>query len=213
MSDITIEEVKTDAADTIQLVPAEIADEPAEPEADDTDRQLSLAIRHVLERQLVAGQDLSSQLVVAATDASAAIVEAPAKLVGAVREGATLPTALSQASDAVADVVAGAGSRVRSAVGTYVGTQAVLPNAVVAAAAEVAGSLVRAQGEIAGAAVDGALTVVTAAARAEDVRDVFDREWRELTETVVAARGDIADALADARNGVRAAVAEGDEEN
>lgn len=203
-----------DAQNTVQLVPAEIVDNSeaganeADADAATAERRLTPAIRHVLERQLIAGQALSGELVIAATDVTAAVVEAPAKVVAAVRDGATLPTAFGQTGDALQDAVADAGSRVRSAVGHYVGGQATLPNAVLTGVAEVAGSLVRAQGAVAGTAVGSALAVAAVATRAGDVRDALDQEWRELAAAGRSAREDVSDTLADARQGLRLAVAE-----
>jgi len=55
----------------------------------------------VLERQLDAGQDLSTHLIEATTDAAVAVVESPAKVIAAIRSGATLPAALGETNEAV----------------------------------------------------------------------------------------------------------------
>ena len=76
----------------------------------------------VLERQLDAGQDLSTHLIEATTDAAAAVVESPAKVIAAIRSGATLPAALGETNEAVgaaevaAATVRGQGELVSSAV-------------------------------------------------------------------------------------------------
>jgi len=191
----------------VQVINGEIADERPL-----TSHAPELAVRHVLERQLSAGQDLSNQLVLVATDVTASLVEAPGKVVDAIRTGATLPAAVTQTGDAVGAAVTDAGARLRAAIGNYAMGQAPLPHAVVTGLSELASTLVRAQGGVLGVALDGAWTVATAATRDEDVRDTFDREWQQLAATVHAARGDISDALADAANGVRVAVSEGETE-
>ncbi|MGK2866304.1 MAG: hypothetical protein ACSLFA_06615, partial [Mycobacterium sp.] len=167
-----------------EIVP--VVDQAAEVESDI--RRRAVALRAALERQLDAGQGLSEELLGATTDAGVAIVESPAKVIAAVRSGATLPAALGETGDAVQDCVAAAGSRIRTAVGDYVGRQAVLPNAVIVGAAEVTGALVRAQGELASTAVDGAFAVATTATRRGDVRDAIDREWSEFNATAVELR-------------------------
>jgi hypothetical protein len=168
-----------------------------------------LPIRAVLRRQLVAGQTLSSELIEAASDLTAAIAETPATVVNAVRGGATLPAAFTHSTDALHDVVADAGDRVRAAVGDYIGNQANLPNAVIGGAAEVAGSVVRAQGSIASSAVDAAFTVATVAAHGGELRDALDREWRELSATASSARENVNHTFDVARQGIRQAAAVG----
>src|SRR5258705_11380574 len=116
-------------------------DEEAEP-----DSTRGIVIRHVLERQLGAGQSLGAELVGVTTDVSVALAHAPITVVDEIRGGATLPAALVHTGKEVRGVVAGAGSRDRTAVGEYVGNQAVLPNAVVVGAADVAEAVLRAQG-------------------------------------------------------------------
>lgn len=185
-----------------EIVP--MVDEAAEMETDI--RQRVLAFREALERQLDAGQDLSEQLFGATTDAGVAVVESPARVIAAVRGGATLPAALGETSEAVQDSVAAAGSRIRTAVGDYVGQQAVLPNAVIAGAAEVAGALVRAQGELASSAVDGAFSVAATASRRGDVRDAIDREWSEFNATAVELRDTVEARIAVARQSIRDAI-------
>ena len=102
----------------------------------------------VLERQLDAGQDLSTHLIEATTDAAVAVAESPAKVIAAIRSGATLPAAIGETNEAVQEAVLMAGSRIRTAVGAYVNQQAPLPNAVIVGAAEVAAATVRGQGEL-----------------------------------------------------------------
>lgn len=186
-----------------EIVP--VVDEAAEIETDI--RRRAVAIRAALERQFDAGQDLSEQLLDAATDAGVAVVESPAKVIAAVRGGATLPAAFGETSEAIQDAVAGAGSRIRTAVGEYVSQQAVLPNAVIVGAAEVAGALVRAQGELTASAVDGAFEVATTASRRGDVRDAIDREWSEFNATAVELRDTVEARIAVARQSIRDAIA------
>ncbi|MCF6390514.1 hypothetical protein L2K20_26380 [Mycobacterium sp. MBM] len=186
-----------------EIVPA--VHEAAEVEADI--RRRALAVREAMERQLDAGAGLSEQLLGATTDAGVAVVESPALVIAALRGGATLPAALGQTGDAVADSVAAAGSRIRTAVGEYVGRQATLPNAVIAGAAEVAGALVRAQGELATCAVDGAFAVATTASRRGDVRDAIDREWSEFNATAAELRDTVEARLSVARQSLRDAIA------
>ena len=186
-----------------EIVP--VVDESAEREADL--RRRALVVREALERQLGAGQRLSEELFSATTEAGVAVVESPARVIAAVRSGATLPAALGETSEAVQDSVAAAGSQIRTAVGDYVGQQAVLPNAVIVGAAEVAGALVRAQGELASAAADGAFTVATTASRRGDVRDAIDREWSEFNATAVELRDAIETRISVARQSIRDAIA------
>ena len=186
-----------------EIVP--VVDDAAEVESDI--RRRALAIREALERQLGAGQGLSEELLGAATDAGVALVESPATLIAAVRGGATLPAAFGETGDTVGDFVAAAGSRIRTAVGEYVGRQAVLPNAVIVGAAEVAGALVRAQGDLASCAVDGAFAVATTASRRGDVRDAIDREWSEFNATAVELRDTVEARVSVARQSIRDAIA------
>lgn len=186
-----------------EIVP--VVDDAAEVESDI--RRRALAIREALERQLGAGQGLSEELLGAATDAGVALVESPATLIAAVRGGATLPAAFGETGDTVGDFVAAAGSRIRTAVGEYVGRQAVLPNAVIVGAAEVAGALVRAQGELASCAVDGAFAVATTTSHRGDVRDAIDREWSEFNATAVELRDTVEARVSVARQSIRDAIA------
>ncbi len=186
-----------------EIVP--VVDDAAEVESDI--RRRALAIREALERQLGAGQGLSGELLGAATDAGVAVVESPAMLIAAVRGGATLPAAFGETGDTVGDSVAAAGSRIRTAVGEYVGRQAVLPNAVIVGTAEVAGALVRAQGELASCAVDGAFAVATTASHRGDVRDAIDREWSEFNATAVELRDTVEARISVARQSIRDAIA------
>ncbi|MEH3131438.1 MAG: hypothetical protein PGN27_15915 [Mycolicibacterium neoaurum] len=160
----------------------------------------------VLERQLDAGQDLSNQLIEATTDAAVAVVESPAKVIAAIRSGATLPAALGETNEAVQDAVLMAGSRIRTAVGAYVNQQAPLPNAVITGAAEVAAAAVRGQGELVSSAVDGVFEVAVTVGRRGDVRDVIDREWSEFNATAVSVREAVEARFAVARRSIRDAV-------
>jgi hypothetical protein len=180
-------------------------------EVEEADREAEIAapIREVLERQLLAGQGLTGQLLDTATELGAAIAEAPARLIAEVRDGATLPNALGETGSALQATLVLAGDRIRSTLGGYLGGQATLPNAVIVGAAEVAVCLVRAQGNVTASAVDAAFTVATVATQGGDVRDAIDREWRELTESASSARGDVAQTFDAAREGVRQAVAVG----
>jgi hypothetical protein len=203
---------------TVEAVDAEVEAQDAPDEtgtvvvlhdADDDEDEApirALAIRHVIERQLVASQSLSEQLVEAATDVSAVVVHAPAAVIGEIRAGANLPTAFSTTGTAVREAVNTAGSRVRAAVGEYVDARATLPKAVVAGAADVAESVVRAQGTVAATAVTGAFTVATVAARGGDVREAFGDERREVRAQAVAARGEIAESVRQAREQIGTAL-------
>jgi hypothetical protein len=178
----------------------------SEDDEDDEDTAIrALAIRHVLERQLVASQSLTEQLVEAATDVSAAVVHAPAIVVDEIRGGATLPTAFANTGTAVREVVNTAGGRVRTAVGEYVDGRATLPKAVVVGAADVAESVVRAQGTVAANAITGAFTVAGVAVRGGDVREALGDERQEVRATAVAAREQIVESWRHAREHVEAA--------
>lgn len=205
MTDTVTESEKTAATD-LPVIDAELVPVEGDTAAAAAATSTALAFREVLERQLDAGQDLSVQLFDAATDATAAVVEAPAKLIAAVRGGATLPAAFGETNEAVQGSITEAGTRVRTAVGQYVGQQATLPNAVLGGAAEVAGALVRAQGELASAAVDSAFSVAGTASR-RGVRDAIDQEWSELNATAVAARDAVEARVSVARQSVRDAIA------
>lgn len=160
----------------------------------------------VLERQLDAGQDLSTHLIEATTDAAVAVVESPAKVIAAIRSGATLPAALGETNEAVQEAVLMAGSRIRTAVGAFVNQQAPLPNAVIVGAAEVAAATVRGQRELVSSAVDGVFEVAATVGRRGDVRDVIDREWSEFNATAVSVREAVEARIAVARRSIRDAV-------
>ncbi|MEH3137323.1 MAG: hypothetical protein PGN30_20255 [Mycolicibacterium neoaurum] len=163
-------------------------------------------VHDVLERQLDAGQDLSTHLIEATTDAAVAVVESPAKVIAAIRSGATLPAALGETNEAVQEAVLMAGSRFRTAVGAFVNQQAPLPNAVIVGAAEVAAATVRGQGELVSSAVDGVFEVAVTVGRRGDVRDVIDREWSEFNATAVSVREAVEARIAVARRSIRDAV-------
>jgi hypothetical protein len=209
MTDTESTEMAADPAD-VELVELE-ADGGDSSEDTVAEARTPLPIRAVLERQLVAGQTLSSELIDAASDVTAAIAEAPAALVNAVRGGATLPAAFTHSTSALHNVAADAGDRMRAALGEYVSGQANLPNAVIGGAAEVTASLVRAQGSVAGSAVDAAFAVAAVAAHGGELRDALDREWRELSATASSARENVNHTFDVARQSVRQAVAVGAE--
>jgi hypothetical protein len=196
----------TDHDTVLEIEPTEVTIEVVEPAA-----TRPIVIRHVLERQLGAGQSLGAQLVGASTDVSAALVHAPAGVVDEIRGGATLPAALAQTRTEVRDVVSSTGTRVRTAIGEYVGNQATLPNAVVVGAADVAEAVLRAQGDVAATAIDSAFTVATIAARGGSVRDAVSRERRDIAARADAARADIAESLERAAEEIRGAVKDYDE--
>lgn len=177
--------------------------------AEEATADAAAPIREVLERQLIAGQGLTGQLLDTATELGAALAEAPARVIAEVRDGATLPDALGETGSALQATLVLAGDRVRTTVGRYVGGQATLPNAVIVGAAEVAASVVRAQGNVTASAVDAAFAVATVATQGGDVRDAIEREWRELSTTVASAREDVSQTFDVAREGVRQAVAVG----
>ena len=196
MTDTVIPENTESTADT--FIDAEIV-----PVAEsDTGRHAG----DVIERQLDAGQDLSTHLIVATTDAAVAVIESPAKVIAAIRSGATLPAALGETNEAVQEAVLMAGSRIRTAVGAYVNQQAPLPNAVIVGAAEVAAATVRGQGELVSSAVDGVFEVAVTVGRRGDVRDVIDREWSEFNATAVSVREAVEARIAVARRSIRDAV-------
>ncbi len=193
-TEVTVEVVRTDDAEVV---------EPASTRG--------IVIRHVLERQLGAGQSLGAQLVGASTDVSVALAHAPASVVDEIRGGATLPAALDHTRTEVRGVVADTGSRVRTAIGEYVGNQAALPNAVVVGAADVAEAVLRAQGSVAATAIDSAFTVATVAARGGNVRESVTRERRDLAAQAGAARAEIAESIQRAAEEIRGAVKDYDE--
>ncbi|WP_099024120.1 hypothetical protein [Mycolicibacterium palauense] len=166
----------------------------------------AVVLRDRLERQLVAGQGLTRELVDATTDVSAALLEAPARVVAAVRGGATLPAALQHTGTDLREIVTGTGDHLRSVVGDYVGAQATLPAAVLAGTSDVAGALVRANGRVTATAVDGALSLGVVAVRGEDVRGAADQEWREVMSAFERARATVTETVTTARLGVREAV-------
>jgi hypothetical protein len=209
MTDTDSTEMAADPAD-VELVELE-ADGGDSSEDTVAEARAPLPIRAVLERQLVAGQTLSNELIDAASDLTAAIAEAPAALVNAVRGGATLPAAFTHSTSGLHHVAADAGDRMRAALGEYVSGQANLPNAVIGGAAEVTASLVRAQGSVAGSAVDAAFAVAAVAAHGGELRDALDREWRELSAAASSARENVNHTFDVARQSVRQAVAVGAE--
>ncbi|WP_431231978.1 hypothetical protein ACQ856_21070 [Mycolicibacterium psychrotolerans] len=182
-------------------------DTAAVPAADEQPHeQTTIVIRHVLERQIAAGQALSSQLLDAATDVTTAIAHAPAAFAGAIQDGETIAAAWERTGTGVQDVVDDARGRLRAAVVSYVGHQATLPVAVLGYAGEVAGSVASAQGTLAGSALDGAFAVATAATQGDDVRAALGRNIDELRATATAARGDVNESLKRAGREVREAV-------
>lgn len=171
----------------------------------------ALVIRHVLERQLGASHGLGAELVGASTDLSASMAHAPAAVVDEIRSGATLPAALANTGAEVRHIAASTGTRMRSAIGEYVGNQATLPNAVVVGAADVAETVLRAQGTVAATAVDNAFTLATTAVRGGDVGDALSRGRRELADRTRAARTDVVVAWERAAEEIRGAVTDYDE--
>lgn len=143
----------------------------------------ALVIRHVLERQLGAGHGLGAELVGASTEFSASMVHAPAAVVDEIRSGATLPAALANTGAEVRQIAASTGTRMRSAIGEYVGNQATLPNAV----------------------------VVGAAVRGGDVTDAMTRGRRDIADRTRAARTDVVGAWDRAADEIRGAVTDDDE--
>ncbi len=177
----------------------------------DQDATPATVIRQVLERQLVAGQGLGAQLVGASTEISVALVHAPVTVIDEIRSGATLPAALAHTRTEVRGVVGSTGTRVRTAIGEYVGNQATLPNAVVVGAADVAEAVLRGQGNVAGSAIDSAFAVATIAARGGDVKDALGRERHHVAARADAARTDIVESWDRAREEIRGAVNDYDE--
>jgi hypothetical protein len=211
-SDTTVEAV-TPSEEPVEIVREEPVDVTAEvvviddeDDEDDDDHARTIVLRQVLERQLVAGQAVSMDVVEAATDATIAVAHAPAGLVDEIRGGATLPTALSRTGTAVREVVVDAGGRLRSSVGGYVGAQATLPNAVISGAADVAESVVRAQGDVAASAINAAFAVATTAAQGGDLRASFANERSEIATTAGDARDRVEASVTRARTGIQAAI-------
>jgi hypothetical protein len=206
--DATLDEAES-TAEVMEPEPTEVTAEVVHtedegPVAPESTR--GIVIRHVLERQLVAGQGLSTQLVDAATDVTVAVAHAPATVVGEIRGGATLPTALARTGTSVRDVVTEAGGRVRTAVGQYVGDQATLPNAVVVGASDVVETAARAQGTVAASAVSAAFALATVASRGGDVRDAFSRERHDVGAAADAARDLIGESVNRARDEIRCSI-------
>lgn len=170
-----------------------------------------LAIRHVVQRQLSAGQHLSTRLVDVATDASVAVTRAPATVMAEIRCGSTLPTAITRTGTSVREAVGAAGQQARAAVGEYVGAQATLPSAVVVGAADVAEAVLRAQGAVTSTALNTAFSVAAAAAQGGDVRQTIDRERAALTAKRDTVRGDVTASWDRARDELRGAVRDYDE--
>jgi hypothetical protein len=168
-------------------------------------------IRHVLERQLDAGHGLGAHLMGASTDLSVSLAHTPSAVVDEIRSGATLPTALAQSGAELRGILSTTGTRMRYAVGEYVGTQATLPNAVVVGAADVAEAVLRAQGTVAATAVDSAFAVATTAARRGDVADALNRGRREIAAGTDAARTDVVGAWRRAAAEIRGAVTDDDD--
>jgi hypothetical protein len=200
-AEATAEEIRSEPTEVTVIEVVRTEDDDAEPES-----TRSIVIRHVLERQLVAGQGLSSELVDAATDVTVALAQAPAGVVNEIRGGATLPTAFARTGTSVRDVVTDAGGRVRSAVGEYVGNQATLPNAVVVGAADVAETVLRAQGTVTASALNAAFTLATSATQGEGVREVFSRERHEVGAVADAARDHIGESVSRARDEIRSRI-------
>ncbi|MBB5163524.1 hypothetical protein [Mycobacterium sp. AZCC_0083] len=200
------EEVRSEPTEVTVVEVVNTDDDRAEIDGGERESTRSIVIRHVLERQLVAGQGLSTQLVDAATDVTVALAQAPAGVVGEIRGGATLPTAFARTGTSVREVVTGAGGRVRSAVGEYVGNQATLPNAVVVGAADVAETVVRAQGTVTASALNAAFTLATSATQGGDLREVFSRERHEVGAVADAARGRIGESVSRARDEIRSRI-------
>ncbi|MDF2824100.1 MAG: hypothetical protein K0R68_1508 [Mycobacterium sp.] len=176
----------------------------AAPTADD--HELTFLLREVIERQLIAGRTLSIQLTDAATDVAATLAESPAGVLAAVREGASLPSALGITGDTLVDAALEAGGRARAAVGRFVNSQSSLPDALITGSSEVTGSAVRAQGSIASSAVDAAFTVAAVAARGGDVRDTLGQEWAGVLASALSARDDVEDAVSVARHRIQNAL-------
>ncbi len=184
-------------------------DETLPGEAADRERpepRLNIVIRQVLERQIAAGQALSSQLLNAATDVTTAIAHAPATFAGAIQEGDTIGTAWTRTGTDVHGVADDAGGRVRTALVSYIGHQATLPVAVLGCVGEIAGSLASAQGTVAGSALDGAFAVAAAATSGDNVRQAVGRNMGDVRATAVAARCDLDDSVKRAGLEVRQAV-------
>lgn len=186
-----------------QVIEAELVETADAAEKETNSLVIREVLSGVLERQLDAGHSLTRQLVSATSAAAEAVVESPAKVIASVREGATLPHAVNETGSAVQDVLAESGRDIRSAVGEYVGRNAAGPNAVIAGASHVAGSLVRAQGALTATAVDGLFTVAGTAAQGDDMREAATREWSELRTTASSAREAVEAQITAARESIR----------
>jgi hypothetical protein len=191
-----------------ELITDDDAEATAEAEAVEAEVEAAVsafreALAGVLERQIEAGHSLSRQLVSATSAAAEAVVESPAKVIASIRDGATLPVAVSDTGSAVQDVLVESGRDIRSAVGEYVGRNAVGPNAVIAGASQVAGEFVRAQGTVTATAVDGLFSLAGIAAQGEDVREAATREWDELRTTATSAREAVEAQIATTRESIR----------
>ncbi len=207
--DTTLEHDTVTESETSEVTrqePTEVTAEVVEPES-----TRGLVIRQVLERQLVAGQGLGTQLVGASTEISVALVHAPVTVIDEIRTGATLPAALAHTRAEVHGAVASTGTRVRTAIAEYVGNQATLPNAVVVGAADIAEAVLRGQGNVAGSAIDSAFTVATIAARGGNVKDALGRERRDIAAQADAARADVAESWGRALEEIRGAVKDYDD--
>ncbi|MEZ0053291.1 hypothetical protein ABIA30_004320 [Mycobacterium sp. MAA66] len=200
-------------ADTLNAKSEIIRDEPVEITAEVVsidevaEPKRTLAIRQVLTRQLDAGQGLTGELLGAATEISALLAHSPATVINEIQDGATLPEALHTTRDGLADELGAAGSRIRSAVGQYVNTQAVLPNTVVSGGADVAGAVLRARGSVVDAAVGAAFNLARIAAQGGDVREGFTRERGEVVDRATAARTEVDAVVSRARQEITDAAA------
>ena len=212
--DATVLDDDSASSEDVRELPVEVtaevilATDPDAADSEPTDSQpsLALAIRHVLEHQLVAGNAIGTQLVDALTDVSAELVHTPAAVVDEIRGGATLPTALARTGTSLRGVVYDAGGRLRTAVGGYVGEQAALPNAVAVGTADVAEAIVRAQGTVTTSALNAAFALAATATKGVDVRDAFGRERDEVGAAVDDARNRVGAALRRAQDEVGAAM-------
>lgn len=203
--DTTVEEAAP-TEEAVRIEPTEVTAEVVrteDEEAPEPDSARDIVIRHVLERQLGAGQGLSTRLVDAATDLTVAVAHAPVAVVAEIRDGATLPDALAHGGTSVRDAVIDAGGRVRTAVGEYVGQQATLPNAVIVGAAGVAETVARAQGTVTASAVNAAFTLATTASRGGDVREEFGVQRRDVGSAAAQARDRISESVQSARAEIR----------
>jgi hypothetical protein len=202
----------TEGSDTPDHDTISIHDPAPAPEVTTPEPTPGAVIRQVLERQLVAGQGLGTQLVGASTDITVALVHTPVAVIDEIRSGATLPAALAHTRTETWGVVAHTGTRVRTAIGEYVTNQATLPNAVVCGAADVAEAVLRGQGNVAGSALDSAFAVAAIAARGGDVREALARERRDVAAHADAARAAVAESWDRAFEEIRDAVEDYDDE-